>query len=118
MARHDFPYALMTLAFGLAIFVAGRWSAPDPTTTVIRETVPVPVEVPAVIAAAPADPPIPLAVLPDPPPTATVARPAPPPARTVAPRALPPAPVIPVILEETPEEPRRDAGGSAQPVRP
>lgn len=99
MERRDIPYALLTLLFGVTIFLAGRWSAPTPTqTTVIRE----------VAAAAPS-----IIVVPSAPVTVPVSTPepiksAPTPVQVpvratksvVTPKAVP---VVPVVLEESPE---------------
>jgi hypothetical protein len=114
MARSDTPYALLTLVFGLAIFMAGRLSAPEATQTIIRETVQtapsviiVPSAAPLAVASTPAEPPIRLAVLPASPEAPKVAptasqRP------VMAPKTVEtmpkPVPSVPVVLEETPEE--------------
>lgn len=114
MERQDIPYALLTLVFGLAIFVAGRMSAPAPTTTVIRETVQaapsviiVPSAAPVGASPAPSEAPIPLAVLPDAPEASkSVSTPVQVPVK--APKSGPTTPKtvpsVPVVLEETPEE--------------
>lgn len=109
MERSDIPYALLTLVFGLAIFVAGRMSAPD-HTTIIRETVqsaPSVIIVPSAAATAPVAAPIPLAILPDVPEAPKQA--ATPVQRPVmAPKTAPTLPKtvasVPIVLEETPED--------------
>lgn len=123
MSRSDIPYALLTLVFGVAIFMAGRLSAPEATQTIIRETVQTAPSVIIVPSAAPqapvavattsAEPPIRLAVLPDAPePPKVVPTPSQVPVRTpksveavikTTPKAVP---SVPVVLEETPEEVR------------
>jgi hypothetical protein len=107
MERKDLPYAILTLVFSLAIFVAGRWSAPAPTTTVIREMVQSAPSIIVVPSAAPVAAPIPLAVLPDAPEAPkTVSTPVQVPVRTpkLAPTTPKPVPSVPIVLEETPEE--------------
>jgi len=65
MSRSDIPYALLTLVFGVAIFFAGRMSAPEATQTIIRETVQTAPSVIIVPSAAPQAAPIPYALLPE-----------------------------------------------------
>lgn len=107
MERQDIPYAILTLVFGLAIFVAGRWSAPEATTTVIRETVQAAPSVIIMPSAAPQVAPIPLAVLPDAP---EETKPVPTPVQrpVMVPKTAPSTPKtvpsVPIVLEETPEE--------------
>ncbi len=110
MERRDIPYVIMVLVFGLAIFVAGRWSAPEPTTTVIREMVqsaPSVIIVPSAAPQAPVEAPIPFAILPDAPeapkaaPTAVQVPVRAPKIVETTPKTVP---SVPIILEETPEE--------------
>ncbi len=119
MARSDIPYALLTLVFGVVIFMAGRLSAPTPTTTVIRETVqsaPSVIIVPSAAPQAPlavattsAEPPIRLAVLPEEPKAAPTAsqRPVMAPKSVEMPIKTSPktVPSVHVELEETPDVP-------------
>ena len=123
MSRSDIPYALLTLVFGVAIFFAGRLSAPEATQTIIRETVQAAPSViivpsaapqaPLAVAPTPAEPPIRLAILPDEPATPKVApTPSQVPVKAAksadvtiktTPKAVP---SVPVVLEEAPEEVR------------
>lgn len=103
MNREDFPFVALTLVFGLAIFVAGRMSAPTPEPQVVVVHDPAPPAAPSVVvitSAAPPEPP--LALLPETP-APSASAPAKPVSRppVAAPKAVPET----IQLEETPELP-------------
>lgn len=105
MNRSDLPYALLTLVFGLAIFLAGRMSAPapvapEPRVVVVHDATPP--SAPSVVVIASATPEPPMALLPEP----SVSAPQ---KAFVAPIKAAPKDATPksetIILEETPEVP-------------
>lgn len=103
MNREDAPYVTLTLVFGLAIFVAGRMSAPTPEPQVVVVHDRSPQAAPSVVvitsAAAPESP---MALLPERPASSATA-----PVRPVskAPVASKAATPESIRLEETPELP-------------
>jgi hypothetical protein len=107
MNRSDLPYVVLTFVFGLAIFVAGRMSAPvpaapEPRVIVVHDAMPAPP--PSVVVVASSEPP--MALLPEMP-APSVSAPV-----IKAPKAPVAAPKQDtVILEETPAVP-------ANPYRP
>lgn len=61
MSKSDVPYAILTAFFGLVIFIAGRWSAPDVPVT----HAPAPVAAPSILVIATTAAPPPMALLPE-----------------------------------------------------
>lgn len=107
MSKSDLPYIVLVAVFGLAIFVAGRMSAPD--AKVVREIVPA--TVPSIVVITSTSEP-PMALLPDPAVTQEPETVSPaakkqllPPATATSVASIGPAAPEPVFLEETPELP-------------